>query len=235
VSSKVVFLNETHERMINSRFDGDDFKHQGLRNRLIKIIRNKGITDEAVLTALGAIPRHLFMDSGFIGFAYKDSAFPISCGQTISQPYTVAYQTQLLNVEEHQKILEIGTGSGYQTAVLIEMGARVYTMERIHTLSLSARQILTKLNLSAHFQYGDGYKGLPGYGPFDRILITAGAPSVPDELKNQLKIGGILVAPIGSPELQTMIRCKRISENEFSETKHGGFIFVPMVAGKTED
>ncbi|MCD6346269.1 MAG: protein-L-isoaspartate(D-aspartate) O-methyltransferase [Bacteroidales bacterium] len=219
--------------MINSRFKGDGFKHQGLRKRLLDIIKSKGISDDHVLEAMGILPRHLFMDSGFIRFAYQDSAFPIGSGQTISQPYTVAYQTQLLEVKDYLKVLEVGTGSGYQTAVLAEMGARVFTIERIHDLYLHARLLLTELGYHAHFAFGDGYEGLPGYGPYDRILITAGAASIPDQLKQQLKIGGILVAPIGNRDHQTMVRCIRVSEEEYSISKHGNFVFVPLLKGKT--
>lgn len=226
-------MDETHAIMINTRFEGDGFKHQGLRKKLLELIRSKGISDEKVLEAIGAIPRHLFMDSGFIRFAYQDSAFPIGSGQTISQPYTVAYQTQLLEVEEYHKVLEIGTGSGYQTAVLLEMGARVFTIERIHDLYMHARLLLDKLGYHAHFAYGDGYEGLPGYGPYDRILITAGASTIPEKLKQQLKTGGILVAPIGNRDHQTMLRCERLSDEGFSISKHGNFVFVPLLKGKS--
>ncbi|MEA1875657.1 MAG: protein-L-isoaspartate(D-aspartate) O-methyltransferase [Bacteroidota bacterium] len=220
--------------MIQSRFDGDHFQHQGRRKKLINGLIKKGICDERVLEAMSVVPRHLFMESGFIRFAYQDQAFPIAAGQTISQPYTVAFQTELLQLGEHQKVLEIGTGSGYQTAVLIEMGMRVFTIERIRSLYSFASTLLNKLDYQAHFMFGDGYKGLPTYGPFDRILITAGAPQIPDDLKNQLAIGGILVAPIGLKDHQTMIKCQRIKEDEFVLSEHGGFVFVPLLKGKSD-
>ncbi len=234
MSSKVVFLSETHEPMTKASYPDDNFKHQGLRKKLVSTIRAKGIKDERILAAVGAIPRHAFMDSGFIKFAYQDAAFPIGAGQTISQPYTVAFQTELLDLFDNCKVLEIGTGSGYQTAILAEMGARVYTIERIKSLSLGARVILAQLGYHAHFSYGDGYLGLPAYGPFDRILVTAGATQIPETLKMQLKIGGVLVAPIGGKSHQSMLRCVRTSEEEFEISDHGGFIFVPLLPGKTE-
>ncbi|MCK5821479.1 MAG: protein-L-isoaspartate(D-aspartate) O-methyltransferase [Bacteroidales bacterium] len=220
--------------MILSRFEGDHFQHQGQRRKLINGLIKKGIRDERVLEAMSVVPRHLFMESGFIRFAYQDQAFPIAAGQTISQPYTVAFQTELLELSEHQKVLELGTGSGYQTAVLVEMGMRVFTVERIRLLSNSAETLLKKLDYQAYFMFGDGYKGLPTYGPFDRILITAGAPGIPEDLKNQLTIGGILVAPIGEKDHQTMIKCQRISEDEFVFSEHGGFVFVPLLKGKSD-
>lgn len=212
----------------------DSLRHQGLRAKLVEEIRMKGIRDEKVLAALGRIPRHLFMESSFINFAYKDKAFPIASGQTISQPYTVAFQTQLLQVEEGMKVLEVGTGSGYQSAVLLELGLQVYTIERIRVLFIESQLRLNSLGYNAHFLFGDGYEGNPSYGPYDRILVTAGAGELPVALKSQLKIGGILVAPVGPSTQQNMIRCKRISEDEFVSTSHGGFVFVPLLKGKTE-
>ncbi len=220
--------------MTPSRFEGDFFQHQGQRRKLITGLRKKGIKDDRVLDVMSLIPRHLFMESGFVRFAYQDQAFPIGAGQTISQPYTVAFQTELLELGERHKILEIGTGSGYQTAVLLEMGMRVFTVERIKSLFAYSSQLLHKLGYEAHFMYGDGYKGLPTYGPFDRILITAGAPQIPEDLKKQLTIGGILVAPIGPKENQTMIKCQRIAEDEFQLSEHGGFVFVPLLSGKSD-
>ena len=194
----------------------------------------KGIKDERVLNAVGQVPRHKFMDSSFIKFSYKDQAFPIGEGQTISQPYTVAFQTQLLEVRERDKVLEIGTGSGYQAAILLEMGASVYTIERQRKLYLKAQQTLTELGYKCHFFFGDGFQGKPSYGPFDRILITAGAEEVPESLVRQLKIGGIMVIPVGSRMSQTMIRVIRKGEDDFVRTEHGSFVFVPMLKG-TED
>jgi protein-L-isoaspartate(D-aspartate) O-methyltransferase len=210
----------------------DSYQHKGLRIKLVEEIRRKGISDERVLAAINLVPRHLFMDSGFIRFAYRDQAFPIRAGQTISQPYTVAFQTQLLDVQKMQKVLEIGTGSGYQAAVLVEMGAQVYTVERHKELYLLAQSLLTRLNYRLNFFYGDGYLGLPTYAPFDRILITAAAPKVPDELLLQLKPGGKLVVPLGERDSQVMTLVEKVSENEYKTSEHGYFVFVPMIRGK---
>jgi protein-L-isoaspartate(D-aspartate) O-methyltransferase len=210
----------------------ESFQHKGLRNKLVEEIRRKGITNESVLTALGKVPRHLFMDSGFIKFAYRDQAFPISAGQTISQPYTVAFQTQLLEVNAMQKVLEVGTGSGYQAAVLAEIGAKVFTIERHKELYLLAQILLTSLNYRLKFFYGDGYQGLPTYGPFDRILITAAAPEIPEKLLEQLKIGGKLVVPLGNSNSQIMTLIEKLGEKEYKKSEHGLFVFVPMLGGK---
>ena len=201
---------------------------------MVEEIRNKGISDEKTLDAIGRVPRHLFMDSSFIRFAYQDNAFPIASGQTISQPYTVAFQTQLLELEEGMKVLEVGTGSGYQCAVLMELGMRVYTIERIRSLFIESQLRLTNLGYSAHFLYGDGYEGNSSYGPYDRILVTAGAAEIPVLLKTQLKIGGILVVPVGSSGHQDMIRCVRTGVDEYETSSHGGFVFVPLLKGKKE-
>ena len=187
----------------------DSFRHKGLRKKLIESIRSKGIKDEQVLEAMDRVPRHLFMDSSFINFSYTDKAFPIASGQTISQPYTVAFQTELLEVEKHLKVLEVGTGSGYQTAVLLEMGARVYTIERQKQLFLDAQKTLSPLHYKPIFFFGDGYEGLPSYAPFDRILVTAAATEIPQRLLDQLTVGGILVIPEGGPSGQKMIRVLR--------------------------
>lgn len=210
----------------------DSYRHKGLRNKLIDSIRSKGINSEEVLEAMGKVPRHLFMDSSFINFSYTDKAFPISAGQTISQPFTVAFQTELLDVHRHQKILEVGTGSGYQTAVLLELGARVYTIERQRQLFLNAQKILTPLNYKPVFIYGDGYEGLPAYAPFDRILITAAATEIPQTLLNQLSISGALVVPEGDRFGQKMIKVVRETEDQFQRSEHGHFSFVPLLRGK---
>jgi len=210
----------------------DTYKHKGLRRLLVEEIRKKGISDEAVLEAIGRVPRHAFMDSGFINFSYKDSAFPIGAGQTISQPYTVAFQTQLLEVKPHEKALEIGTGSGYQAAVLFEMGANVYTMERQRELYIKSQQLLNQLGYRIQFFYGDGYAGLPAYAPFDKILVTAGATEIPENLVQQLKIGGRMVIPVGRSEGQEMTLVVKKSETETEITYHGAFIFVPFLKGK---
>jgi protein-L-isoaspartate(D-aspartate) O-methyltransferase len=194
-------------------------------------IRIKGIKDEKVLAAIGKVPRHLFMDSSFLQFAYKDQAFPIGAGQTISQPFTVAMQTYLLQVERHDKILEVGTGSGYQAAVLLEMGATVYTIERQRELYLKSQALLPQIGYNPKFFYGDGYKGLPTYGPFDRIIVTAGAPEIPVELISQLKVGGRMVIPMGPREKQTMYVVVKTSETEYYKESHGTFVFVPMLKG----
>ena len=212
----------------------DNFRHKGLRKKLIDSIRSKGVKNEDVLEALGRVPRHLFMDSSFVNFSYTDKAFPIASGQTISQPYTVAFQTELLEVKKHLKVLEIGTGSGYQTAVLLELGSRVYTIERQRQLFLDAQKTLGPLNYKPSFFYGDGYEGLPSYQPFDRILITAAAPEIPQTLLDQLAIGGILVVPEGDKFGQKMVRVVRESEDHFQRSEHGHFSFVPLLRGKNQ-
>jgi protein-L-isoaspartate(D-aspartate) O-methyltransferase len=216
---------------IGFRQMNDTYRHKGLRKQLVETIRSKGIRDEHVLEAIGKIPRHLFMDSGFVSFSYKDQAFPIGEGQTISQPYTVAFQTQLLEIKPHDKALEIGTGSGYQTAVLIELGAHVYTIERQRKLFLKAQENLSMLGYKPHFFYGDGYQGKPTYGPYDRILVTAGAEDIPVTLKGQLKVDGIMVIPVGDRNSQRMIRIIRKSETDFEQSEHGNFAFVPLLKG----
>jgi protein-L-isoaspartate(D-aspartate) O-methyltransferase len=210
----------------------DTHKHNGLRNQLVKIIAEKGITDKNVLAALGNVPRHLFLDSSFADFAYQDKAFPIGSDQTISQPYTVAFQTELLQIKEHHQILEIGTGSGYQTAVLLEMGAKVYTIERQQELFKKTKLFLPKLGYKPKkIIFGDGYKGLPENAPFDGIIVTAGAPIVPKALLSQLKIGGRLVIPVGDKE-QIMTLFIRTSEKDFEKHELGKFKFVPMLNKK---
>ena len=210
----------------------ENYRHKGLRKKLIEEVRNKGIRNEEVLDAMGRVPRHLFMDSSFINFSYTDKAFPIAAGQTISQPYTVAFQTELLEVSRHLKVLEVGTGSGYQTAVLPELGARVYTIERQRQLFLEAQKTLAPLNYKPIFFYGDGYEGVPSYAPFDRILVTAAAREIPQTLLNQLAIGGILVVPEGGQSGQKMIKVVRESKDSFQRSEHGYFSFVPMLKGK---
>jgi protein-L-isoaspartate(D-aspartate) O-methyltransferase len=206
-------------------------RHQGLRKRLVDALKIKGIRDERVLAAIGKVPRHAFLESTFINFAYRDQAFPIGAGQTISQPYTVAFQSELLMVEPYSKVLEVGTGSGYQAAVLCEMGAKVYTIERQKELFVKASQLLQELGYFPAFHFGDGFRGLPTYGPFDRIIVTAGATSVPEELKTQLVIGGRMVIPVGPDRHQEMLVVIRTGEAEYVTEKHGGFIFVPLLRG----
>jgi protein-L-isoaspartate(D-aspartate) O-methyltransferase len=211
--------------------ENEDLRYRGMRKKLVEGLKIKGIRDENVLSAIEKVPRHLFMESSFINFAYKDQAFPIGSGQTISQPYTVAFQTQLLEVKKNDKILEVGTGSGYQAAVLSEMGARVYTVERQKELFLKAQSFLPEIGYHPACFFGDGRLGLPGFAPFDKILVTAGASSVPLALKEQLKTGGRLVIPVGRESRQEMMVIIRISEVEFKYQKHGGFIFVPLLKG----
>lgn len=211
----------------------DTFKHQGLRQQLVKTIEAKGIKDERVLKAIGKVPRHLFMDSGFIDHAYQDKAFPIAADQTISQPYTVAFQTELLQIKKGDKILEIGTGSGYQTAVLLELGAVVFSIERQLELFKKTSKFLPKLGYRAKkLIFGDGYKGLSGEAPFDGIIVTAGAPFVPKALLNQLKIGGRLVIPVGSV-VQIMTLLIRTGEKAFEKHEYGEFRFVPLLEDKS--
>lgn len=210
----------------------DTYKHKGLRKKLIQELRDKGIDRKDVLDALMEVPRHWFMDSAFLEFAYSDKAFPIAAGQTISQPYTVAFQSSLLDVEKGMKVLEIGTGSGYQAAVLAALGAKVYTVERQKALYRSAQTLLSKVNLSVKCFFGDGYKGLPAFAPFDRVLITCGAPFIPEELVRQLKPGGILVVPLGEGDVQEMTRLEKHADQSVTITRHGAFRFVPMLQDK---
>jgi len=211
----------------------DTYRHKGLRNRLTEIVRSKGISDEAVLAAINKIPRHFFLDSAFDDVAYEDRAFPIGEGQTISQPYTVAYQTQLLEVKRFEKILEIGTGSAYQACVLAEVGAMVYTIERQKKLFDSNKNFAyLKKYPSIKFFYGDGYEGLPTYAPFDKIIITAAAPGIPNKLVQQLKPGGMMVIPVGAGDLQRMMRITKLPNDSIKEEVFDQFSFVPMVEGK---
>ena len=211
----------------------DNFRHQGLRQQLVDHLVESGISDKKVLAAISKIPRHLFLDKAFVEFAYQDLAFPIGCDQTISQPYTVAFQSQLLQISAHDKVLEIGTGSGYQTAVLLELNANVFTIERQKDLYEKTKNFLPKLGYQAMFIYGDGYKGLPSFAPFDKIIVTAGAYEIPNILLKQLKIGGTMVIPVGNSETQKMKLIKRLSEKEFTTQTLGDFSFVPMLPKKT--
>jgi protein-L-isoaspartate(D-aspartate) O-methyltransferase len=210
----------------------DSYKHKGLRKKLVAEIIEKGITDKNVLAAIEKIPRHLFMDSSFLEFAYADKAFPIGEGQTISQPYTVAFQTQLLEINKGDKILEVGTGSGYQACVLLEMGAKVFTIERIKNLYDKTKLFLPSIGYNPKMFYGDGYKGMTSYAPFDGIIVTAGAPFIPDDLIKQLKIGSTLVIPVGSGEIQVMTTITKISETKTEKKEWGTFRFVPLLGNK---
>lgn len=210
----------------------DSFKHQGLRQKLVAILIKKGIQDKQVLAAIGKIPRHSFMDSGFLDHAYQDKAFPIGADQTISQPYTVAFQTELLDIKPGDKILEIGTGSGYQTAVLCELGAKVFSIERQYELFKKTSKFLPKLGYRPKkLIFGDGYIGLKEEAPFDSIIVTAGAPFVPKPLLTQLTIGGRLVIPVGD-DIQIMTLYTRTSEKEFQKQEYGEFRFVPLLEDK---
>lgn len=210
----------------------DTLKHQGMRKKLIDSIRAKGIEDEAVLNAMMRVPRHLFLDKAFLEQAYADHAFRIGSGQTISQPYTVAYQSSLLQVKKGDKVMEIGTGSGYQTCILMELGGRVFTIERQKELYDKAKEFLPRLGYMPKFFYGDGYKGLSSFAPFDKILVTCGAPFVPDALLKQLKIGGIMVIPVGAGNIQIMTTILKLSEDKFEKHELKEFRFVPMLENK---
>ena len=211
----------------------DSYRHQGLRKKLLDIVRSKGITDEKVLNVLNKIPRHFFLDSAFDEKAYEDIAFPIGEAQTISQPYTVAYQSQLLELKPFQKVLEIGTGSCYQAVVLAELGAQVYTIERQKKLFDANKnfQFLKKYP-SIKFFYGDGFEGLPTYAPFDRVIITAAAPTIPEKLIQQLKPGGMMVIPYGKGDVQQMMRMTKLENGAMKEEVFEKFSFVPMLEGK---
>ena len=209
----------------------DNYRHKGLRKQLVDQLRTKGITDEAVLSALNEVPRHVFLDSSFVELAYQDKAFPIGSGQTISQPFTVAFQTQLLQVERGMKVLEIGTGSGYQACVLAAMGAKVFSIERQRNLYFKTKEILEQLPFRIKTFLGDGFEGLPTYQPFDRIIITAGAPTLPEALVAQMKPGGIMVIPMDNEdgESQTMLRITKLEDGTLKREAFGDFKFVPML------
>lgn len=210
----------------------DNYRHKGLRKKLVETLRSKGIKNEKILQIIGSIPRHFFLDPAFAEWAYKDVAFPIDADQTISQPYTVAFQTELLNVQHKDKILEIGTGSGYQASVLVDLGAKVYTIERQEKLFHKTSKFLEEIGYGMiRTFFGDGYKGLQRYAPFDKILITAGASEMPKELIKQLKIGGIMVIPYGESEAKDMIKLIKIDEKNIRREKHGKFRFVPFMKG----
>ena len=209
----------------------DNYRHKGLRKQLVDLLRTKGITDEVVLSAINEVPRHIFLDSSFVELAYQDKAFPIGSGQTISQPHTVAFQTQLLQVENGMKVLEIGTGSGYQACVLAAMGAKVFTIERQRNLYFKTKEVLDQLSFRVKTFLGDGFDGLPTYAPFDRIIITAGAPNIPENLIEQLKPSGIMVIPLDDAENegQTMMRITKMEDGTLKKEAFGGFKFVPML------
>ena len=209
----------------------DNYRHKGLRKQLVDALRTKGITDEVVLAAINEVPRHVFLDSSFVELAYQDQAFPIGSGQTISQPSTVAFQTQLLGIEQGMKVLEIGTGSGYQACVLAAMGAKVFSIERQRNLYFKTKEILEQLPFRVKVFLGDGHEGLPTYQPFDRVIITAGAPSIPEKLIEQLKPSGIMVIPMDNTdgEGQTMLKVTKMEDGTLKQESFGDFKFVPML------
>ena len=212
----------------------DTYRHQGLRNQLIRSIQKKGICDPAILSAMEKVPRHFFFDSSFLEYAYEDQPFPIGAGQTISQPFTVAFQSTLLNISKGDKVLEIGTGSGYQACILAELGAKVFSIERQKTLYDKTRSLLSDMGYQRiKLFYGNGYKGLPSFAPFDRVLVTAAAPYIPEPLIRQMKPGGILVIPVGE-DVQIMTTIYKISETETRKQEHGNFRFVPMLEDKAK-
>lgn len=206
----------------------DSYKHRGMRKALVKKIADKGIKDKKVLDAIGKVPRHFFFDNALIGHAYQDKAFPIGEGQTISQPYTVAFQTEKLNVKPDDKILEVGTGSGYQACILLELEAKVYTIEYNKVLYERTRKFLPKMGYNPYFFQGDGSKGLPAKAPFDKIIVTAGAPSVPKSLIEQLKPGGVLIIPVGDDQTQKMLRITKVDEKKIKKETFDYFSFVPL-------
>ena len=213
----------------------DTFRHKGLRKQLVADIRKKGVISEPVLAALENVPRHFFIESSFLEFAYQDKPFPIGSGQTISQPFTVAFQTELLSIERGMRVLEIGTGSGYQACVLADLGAKVFTVERQRKLFTKTRDLLLKMPYKVQIFLGDGYKGLPTYAPFDRILITAAAPEIPNDLITQLKPNGILVIPFGGGDDQEMLRITKLTDNQLKTENFGAFRFVPLLPNLGND
>ncbi len=213
----------------NTQFMEDSYRHKGLRRNLIRQLRLKGIKNDEVLNAMESIPRHWFLSSAFLKFAYEDQAFPIGSEQTISHPFTVAFQTSILKLEAGMKVLEIGTGSGYQTCVLEKLGAKVFSIERQKALYLKTDRLLTKMGIKAMRFYGDGYKGKTAFAPYDRVLVTCGAPDIPELLLGQVRVGGILVIPVGEGDTQEMLRLTKNSESDFSVERFGKFSFVPML------
>lgn len=207
----------------------DNYRHKGLRKKLVEELREKGIKDEAVLAAINTVPRHFFLDAVFTKQAYSNMAFQIGAGQTISHPYTVAFQSQLLEIKKGDKILEIGTGSGFQTAILAEMGAKVFSIERQRELYLKTNRIIPKLGYNPKLKYGDGYKGWPSFAPFDKMIVTCGAPFIPPALIEQLKVGGRLVIPLGEGKEQKMMLIIKTGPETYDEKKLGVFSFVPML------
>lgn len=210
----------------------DNYREKGARKRLVEVLKKKGIEDEQVLQAIGKVPRHFFFDETFWLQAYKDIAFPIGEGQTISQPYTVAYQSELLHIHKGQKVLEIGTGCGYQTCILMELGAEVFTIERQEKLYERTIQVLPYMGYRPHFFLGDGSKGIEAHAPYDKIIVTAGAPTVPEILLRQLNVGGLLVIPVGNEQEQKMVTILKVGDNDYEKVVLDTFRFVPLVGDK---
>ena len=210
----------------------DTFKHKGLRNKMVDELRALGISDEQVLTAINNVPRHWFLDNAFLEYAYQNKAFPIGSGQTISHPYTVAYQTQLLEIKKGEKVLEVGTGCGYQTSVLVQMGAKVFSIERQQTLFVKTKQFMSDANIRAKLFYGDGYQGLPVFAPYDKVIVTAGAPFVPEALIAQMVEGGRLVIPVGEGEKQIMTVIDKLKGGALKKYELDEFSFVPLLVDK---
>ena len=210
----------------------DSYKHKGMRKRLVDTLIQKGITDKSVLDAINKVPRHYFLENAFEEHAYEDKAFPIGNGQTISQPYTVAFQTQCLNIKKNDKVLEIGTGSGYQTSILLEMGAEVYSIEYVKELYDKTKYFLGVLGYKANLYNGDGTLGMPKFAPYDKIIVTAGAPAVPEPLIEQLKINGVLIIPVGNMQQQSMLKLTKLGENKLLKETYADFSFVPLLGKK---
>lgn len=210
----------------------DTFRHKGLRKNLVALLKEKGIQDGEVLAAMEAVPRHLYLDLAFTEHAYEDKAFKIGAGQTISQPYTVAFMSEMLQVKKGEKVLEVGTGSGYQASILVELGAKVYSIERQKLLYDRSRHLLKKLHYNVKCFYGDGYAGLPAFAPFDKVIVTAGAPYIPNALVQQLVVGGIMMIPVGEGGIQTMVKVEKHSETDVTQTELGSFRFVPLLEDK---
>lgn len=226
-------MSRNHLVLLCMKPTEDSYLHKGLRRNLVETIRKKGITNESVLSAILNIPRHFFLDSAFDKVAYEDRAFPIGEGQTISQPYTVAYQTQLLDIKPFEKVLEIGTGSAYQACVLAELKAQVYTIERQKNLFEQNKKFAYLKTLpNIRFFYGDGFEGLPTYGPFDKVIVTAAAPKIPEKLIAQLKTGGVMVIPVDEGDSQRMLRITKLPDGSLREEKFDQFSFVPMLEGR---
>lgn len=213
----------------------DSYRHKGMRKQLVTILKSKGIKDRKVLSAIGNVPRHWFLDSSFLEYAYEDKPFPIGSGQTISQPYTVARQSELLMVDKNMKVLEIGTGSGFQACVLAEMGAKVFTVERQKKLYQKTKDFLKQFSYRIKVFFDDGNKGLPAFAPFDRIIVTAAAPEIPQELIRQLKPDGILLLPLGLGDVQQMVRIKKDANENLKTENFGNYRFVPMLKNRADD